>query len=147
MDQDSQWPGWQFDPADIEPGIKANTRMICMLHASNLTGTILPIAEVGRIAARHGLIFMVDSAQTAECAPHRCRAVSYDILTFTGHKSLLGPQGTGGIYVDPRIELGLLKEGGTGSSSELLDQPVTMPDRLESGTPNHTWYRRAGCRG
>lgn len=129
-------PDGSLDPADIEPAIKANTRMICMLHASNLTGTILPIADVGRIASRNGLIFMVDSAQSAGLLPIDIEEYHIDILTFTGHKSLLGPQGTGGIYVDPRVELRLLKEGGTGSSSEFLDQPTTMPDRLESGTPN-----------
>lgn len=125
-----------LNPDHIVPAIKANTRMICMLHASNLTGTILPIEEVGLIARRHDLTFMVDSAQTAGVLPIDVEAAHIDILTFTGHKGLLGPQGTGGIYVDPRLELRLLREGGTGSASELLEQPATMPDRLESGTPN-----------
>jgi cysteine desulfurase family protein len=125
-----------LNPDHITPLIKPNTRMICMLHASNLTGTILPIEEVGRIARRHGLIFMIDSAQTAGVVPIDVQDANIDILTFTGHKGLLGPQGTGGIYVDPRVELRLLKEGGTGSASELLEQPAVMPDRLESGTPN-----------
>lgn len=125
-----------LDPSQLVPAIKANTRMICMLHASNLTGTILPIEEVGRIAYRYGLLFMVDSAQTAGVLPIDVETSHIDILTFTGHKSLLGPQGTGGIYVHPRVEMRPLREGGTGSSSECLEHPMTMPDRLECGTPN-----------
>ncbi len=129
-------PDGSLDPAHIAPAVKANTRMICMLHASNLTGTILPIKDVGQIAHQYGLLFMVDSAQTAGVLPIDVEASHIDILTFTGHKSLLGPQGTGGIYVHPRVKLRLLREGGTGSASESLDQPTIMPDRLESGTPN-----------
>lgn len=129
-------PDGSLNPADIIPAIRSNTRMICMLHASNLTGTIMPIPEVGQIAQQYGLIFMLDSAQTAGVLPIDVQAQHIDILTFTGHKGLLGPQGTGGIYVHPRLEIRPFREGGTGSSSEYLEQPMFMPDRLESGTPN-----------
>lgn len=125
-----------LDPADIEKAIKPNTRLICMLHASNLTGTIMPLAAVGQIAHDHGLLFMVDSAQSAGVLPLDIKSQNIDILTFTGHKSLLGPQGTGGMYVRPDLEIATLKEGGTGSLSECLEQPQVMPDRMESGTLN-----------
>lgn len=125
-----------LDPEDIRKAVKPNTKMICMLHASNLTGTIMPIAEVGRIAREHGIIFMIDTAQTAGVLPIDVEAYNIDILTFTGHKGLLGPQGTGGIYVRQGIDIKPLREGGTGSLSEYLEQPEVMPDLLESGTPN-----------
>ena len=120
----------------LEKEIKVNTRMICMLHASNLTGTIMPIAEVGKIARCRGIVFMVDSAQTAGILELDVDKQGIDILTFTGHKGLLGPQGTGGIYIKPGLQISPLKQGGTGSLSESLQQPDWMPDRLESGTPN-----------
>ncbi len=125
-----------LDPAAIEGAIKANTRMICMLHASNLTGTIMPIGEIGKIARDRGIAFMVDSAQTAGVLELDVEKQCIDILAFTGHKGLLGPQGTGGIYIKPGLRVNPLKEGGTGSLSESLEQPDYMPDRLESGTPN-----------
>ncbi|MEN6350265.1 MAG: aminotransferase class V-fold PLP-dependent enzyme [Syntrophomonas sp.] len=125
-----------LDPSQIEQAIRPNTRVICMLHASNLTGTILPIRECGQIARKHGIAFMVDSAQTAGILDLDVIEDKIDILTFTGHKGLLGPQGTGGIYVSPGLEIEPLKEGGTGSLSEYLEHPEFMPDRLESGTPN-----------
>jgi len=125
-----------LDPKLVEKTIKSNTRMICMLHASNLVGTIMPIAEVGRIARRHEIVFMVDTAQTAGVLELDVEKQNIDLLAFTGHKGLFGPQGTGGLYVRPGLEITPLKEGGTGSSSESLQQPDFMPDRLESGTLN-----------
>lgn len=125
-----------LDPDSIRKAIKPNTRIICILHASNLTGTIMPVAEVGRIARENGIIFMVDTAQTAGVLPVDAKGQHIDILTFTGHKGLLGPQGAGGIYVRPGIEIKPMREGGTGSLSEYLEQPDIMPDLLESGTPN-----------
>jgi len=125
-----------LDPEDIRKAIKPNTRMACMLHASNLTGTIMPIAQVGKICRENGLIFVVDSAQSAGILPLDVVEQNIDILAFTGHKGLLGLQGTGGIYVAPGVEIKPLKEGGTGSFSEHLEHPEFMPDRLESGTPN-----------
>ncbi len=126
----------KLDVQLLEKAIKVNTRMICMLHASNLTGTIMPIAEVGKIARDRSIVFMVDSAQTAGILELDVGKQCIDILTFTGHKGLLGPQGTGGIYIKPGLQINPLKEGGTGSLSESLEQPSWMPDRLESGTPN-----------
>ncbi|CFX25966.1 Pyridoxal phosphate-dependent transferase [Syntrophomonas zehnderi OL-4] len=125
-----------LDPEDVRRAIKKNTRMICILHASNLTGTIMPIREIGHIARNAGVTFLVDSAQTAGVLPIDVELDNIDILTFTGHKGLLGPQGTGGIYISPRIQVKPLKEGGTGSLSEYLEQPDFMPDILESGTLN-----------
>ncbi|MGE5422004.1 MAG: aminotransferase class V-fold PLP-dependent enzyme [Ignavibacteriales bacterium] len=125
-----------LDPGDVIKAIRSNTRMICMLHASNLIGTIMPIREVGAIAHQHGLLFMVDSAQSAGVLPIDVIEQNIDILAFTGHKSLFGPQGTGGIYVRPGLIVNPLKQGGTGSLSEDLEQPIFMPDLLEAGTPN-----------
>lgn len=125
-----------LDPDDIHRAIRPTTRLICLLHASNITGTIMPVAEVGRLAREHGIPFMLDAAQTAGVLTIDVASQCIDILTFTGHKSLLGPQGTGGIYVRPGLRVRPLKEGGTGSLSEYLEQPEAMPDYLESGTPN-----------
>lgn len=125
-----------LDPDDIRRLIQPNTRMICVLHASNVTGTIMPVREIGAIAEEHNLLFMVDSAQTAGVLPLDVAECHIDLLAFTGHKCLLGPQGTGGLYVGPGVEIEPLKEGGTGSLSEELNQPAFMPDHLEAGTPN-----------
>lgn len=125
-----------LDPQDIARAIKPNTRMICTLHASNVTGTILPIREIGRLAREAGIIYMVDSAQSAGVLPIDVQADAIDILAFAGHKGLFGPQGTGGLYIHPDIKVQPLKEGGTGSLSEHLEQPDFMPDMLESGTLN-----------
>lgn len=125
-----------LDPEDIRRAIKPNTRMICLLHASNVTGTIMPIKEVGAIARENGITFLVDSAQSAGVLPLDVQEQNIDILAFTGHKALFGPQGTGGLFVRPGIIVRPLKEGGTGSLSESLVHPEYMPDRLESGTLN-----------
>ncbi|MBZ4665492.1 MAG: cysteine desulfurase family protein [Mahella sp.] len=121
---------------DIERYIRHNTRLIAMTHASNVTGTIMPINEVGEIAHKHGITFLVDAAQTAgTCDIDVCR-MNIDMLAFPGHKGLLGPQGTGGLYIKKGVELQPLKQGGTGSNSESLIQPEFMPDKFESGTLN-----------
>lgn len=125
-----------LDPEDIRKAIKANTKVISVLHASNLTGTILPIAEIGKIANDNGIIFILDSAQSAGVLPINVEQDNIDILTFTGHKSLFGPQGTGGLYIKAGIDLQPWKLGGTGSYSESLEHPDFMPDLLESGTLN-----------
>lgn len=129
-------PDGTLDSNDVRKAIQANTRLICMLHASNLTGTIMPIAEVGKIARDNGIVFMVDAAQSAGVLPIDVVEQNIDILTFTGHKSLFGPQGTGGIYLRPGINIKPSRYGGTGSLSESLEQPEVMPDLLESGTLN-----------
>ncbi len=129
-------PDGSLDPCSVEKAITEKTRLVCMLHASNLTGTIMPISEVGEIARRKGVLFMVDTAQTAGVLPVDVEEQKIDILAFTGHKGLLGPQGTGGLYIRPGLEIRSLIEGGTGSLSEQIYQPDFLPDKLESGTPN-----------
>ncbi len=125
-----------MDPEDVRKAIRPNTRMICILHASNLTGTLMPVEEVGKIARQHELLFVLDTAQTAGVMPIDVEKQAIDILAFTGHKGLLGPQGTGGIYLRPGLSIRPLKQGGTGSLSEYLEHPFFMPDMLESGTQN-----------
>ncbi len=125
-----------LDLEELRKAIRDNTRMICMLHASNVTGDIMPITEVGKLAAENDLLFMVDSAQTAGLLNIDVQRDQIDILTFTGHKSLFGPQGIGGIYLRSGIWVTPLITGGTGSFSESLDQPSFMPDMMESGTAN-----------
>lgn len=113
--------------------------MVVLNHASNVTGTLLPVKEVGFIARRHNLLFLVDVAQTAGAYPIDVEKDGIDLLAFTGHKSLYGPQGTGGLVIGERIrekEMNPLKQGGTGSRSEFEEQPDFLPDRFESGTPN-----------
>jgi selenocysteine lyase/cysteine desulfurase len=113
--------------------------MIVLNHASNVIGTLLPIKEVGLIARNHTLLFLVDAAQTAGAYPIDMETEKIDLLAFTGHKSLYGPQGTGGLVISERIEekeMTPLKQGGTGSRSEFEEQPDFLPDRFESGTPN-----------
>jgi cysteine desulfurase family protein len=129
-------PDGSLDPANLKKAIRKNTRLIAMLHASNVTGTIMPIEEIGRIAREHGICFMVDSAQTAGVLEIDTVKQNIDVLTFTGHKALMGPQGTGGLYINPDIEIKALKEGGTGSFSEQLQHPEIMPEYLEAGTLN-----------
>jgi cysteine desulfurase/selenocysteine lyase len=128
-----------LNPQDAERKIKSNTKMIILNHASNVTGTLLPIKEVGLIARNHNLLFLVDAAQTAGAYPIDMETEKIDLLAFTGHKSLYGPQGTGGLVIGERIEekeMIPLKQGGTGSRSEFEEQPDFLPDRFESGTPN-----------
>jgi len=128
-----------LDPVDIEKAIRPNTTLIALNHASNVVGTLLPVGEVGQIARRHGLLFLVDAAQTGGAYPFNMESCFIDLLAFTGHKSLLGPTGTGGLIVGDRVNTALmrpLKRGGTGSYSEHEEQPDFLPDIYESGTPN-----------
>jgi len=128
-----------LDPVDVERGIGADTRLVVLNHASNVTGTLLPVRAVGRLVREHGLFFLVDAAQTAGCYPLDMEADHIDLLAFTGHKGLLGPTGTGGLCLGSRLrvdELEPLMRGGTGSRSEMEEQPDFVPDKYESGTPN-----------
>jgi cysteine desulfurase/selenocysteine lyase len=128
-----------LDSQGVEGKIQSNTKMVVLNHASNVTGTLLPVKEVGFITRRHGLLFLVDAAQTAGSCPIDVERDGIDLLAFTGHKSLYGPQGTGGLVVGERIkekEMIPLKQGGTGSRSEFEEQPDFLPDCFESGTPN-----------
>lgn len=125
-----------LSPEEIGRATKKNTRLIALIHASNVCGAVMPVEEVGSIAREKNIPFLVDAAQTAGAYPIDVEKMRIDLLAFPGHKSLFGPQGTGGLYVRPGIELDPLMFGGTGSRSEYEEQPVFMPDRLESGTPN-----------
>ncbi|MBL0385032.1 aminotransferase class V-fold PLP-dependent enzyme [Tumebacillus sp. ITR2] len=126
----------RFHAESIRPAIRENTRLIAVTHGSNLTGTLLPIAEIGEIAKEHGLLLLVDVCQTAGVYPIDVEAMNISLLAFTGHKSLYGPQGTGGLYIHPDLDLVPLMQGGSGGYSELIDMPPTRPDRYEAGTPN-----------
>ncbi|MFC1504324.1 aminotransferase class V-fold PLP-dependent enzyme [Spirochaetota bacterium] len=125
-----------IDPSDIEKNIRKNTRLVVMTHASNVTGTCMPVKEIGEICRRHGIIFLIDAAQTAGSVPINLTDLKTDILAFTGHKNLMGPQGTGGLCIGEDIDITSLMQGGTGSHSEHELQPDFLPDKFESGTPN-----------
>lgn len=129
-------PEGELDPSDIRAAIKKNTRMLALIHASNVTGAVMPVEEVGLLAREHGLVYLVDAAQTVGYLDIDVQRMNIDLLAFPGHKCLYGPQGTGGLYIREGLNLSPLKEGGTGSGSELLTQPEVMPDRYESGTLN-----------
>ncbi len=135
-----------LDPAQIAGAIEKNTKAIFITHASNVTGTVLPVADIGRIARDHDLVLCVDAAQTAGSYPIDVLDMNIDLLAFTGHKSLLGPSGTGGLYIREGLEKNItpLCVGGTGSRSEMEAQPDFMPDRYEAGTPNTAGF--AGLR-
>lgn len=122
--------------SNIENAIKPNTKLIVVTHMSNLTGTIMPIYEIGQVAKTREITFMVDVAQSAGVCPIDVEKMNIDILAFPGHKGLLGPQGTGGMYISKKLNLPEIYQGGTGSSSHSLIQPEIMPDRYESGTLN-----------
>lgn len=127
----------EIDPDDIIKAITPRTRLICCIHASNVTGTIQPIAEIAKRCRERNIPLLVDGSQTAGAFPiSNIEEMGIDFFAFTGHKSLLGPTGTGGLFVRPGIELEPFREGGNGAHSEDLDQPSTWPERFESGTPN-----------
>jgi cysteine desulfurase family protein len=123
-----------IDLKGLKRQIKKNTRLIAVTHASNVVGTIAPLEEIGRISGE--IAFLVDAAQSAGVVPIDIEACSIDLLAFTGHKSLYGPQGTGGLYVREGIDLRPLRLGGTGSMSESWEHPDFLPDKHECGTPN-----------
>lgn len=127
-----------LNPKDLEVLIKPNTKLIVMTHASNVSGTILPIEEVGKICKSHGIYFILDAAQSAGVLEVDFKKFNLNALAFTGHKGLLGPQGIGGFLVDEILskEIEPFIEGGTGSLSESECQPDYMPDKFESGTLN-----------
>jgi len=121
---------------DLEKAIQSNTSLVVCNHSSNLMGTILPVAEIGEICRKHKVCFLVDAAQSAGHLEINVEHMGIDMLAFPGHKGLFGPQGTGGLYISPDLELEPLLLGGTGSQSELVEQPTVRPDRYESGTLN-----------
>ena len=128
----------ELDPGDIASLIRPDTRLIVMTHASNVTGTIMPLAEVASIARERGIPLCIDAAQTAGVIPIGMEAMDIGLLAFTGHKSLYGPQGTGGLVLGEGYGRMIepLMYGGTGSRSEFEVQPDFLPDKFESGTPN-----------
>ena len=131
-------PDGSMDPADLEKMIGPSTRAVVMLHASNVCGTVLPAAQVGAVCRSRGIRFILDTAQTAGILPLDMEAMGIDALAFTGHKGLLGPQGTGGFLIreDLAAEIEPLIAGGTGSISHTEDIPGFLPDRFEAGTLN-----------
>ena len=128
--------GGTIDPNVIEAAINTKTRLIALTHASNVLGTVQPIAEVGLIARERNLLFLVDAAQTAGVVPIDVQAMCIDLLAVPGHKSLFGPTGTGALYAGPRAEVRAWREGGTGGDSLTPTQPADFPHFLEGGTPN-----------
>lgn len=129
----------QVDPQAIRAALRPETRLIALTHASNVTGAIQPIAEVGAIAQQHDrALLLVDACQTAGHEPIDVQMQRFDLLATSGHKGLLGPLGTGFLYVGPRAvdELRATRQGGTGTQSHELSQPYELPSRLESGSLN-----------
>ena len=124
------------DYADFERLMKPNTKAIVCTHASNLTGNHIDIQRVGEIAHSHGALLIVDASQTAGCFPINIKEMGVDVLCFTGHKSLMGPQGTGGLCVGEGVEIRPFKVGGSGVQSYSKTQPEEYPTRLEAGTLN-----------
>lgn len=125
-----------IDYDDFKRSIKPNTKAIVCTHASNLTGNVLDIERIGRIAKAHNLLFIVDASQSAGCIEINMETMNIDILCFTGHKGLLGPQGTGGLCIHESVEIRPFKHGGSGIHSYEKGQPQAYPARLEAGTLN-----------
>ncbi|MDD4564456.1 MAG: aminotransferase class V-fold PLP-dependent enzyme [Eubacteriales bacterium] len=125
-----------LNPETVRKEIKDNTKMIVCTHASNVTGTIMPVKELGYLAKERNLIYMVDAAQSAGCLPINVKEMNIDMLAVPGHKSLLGPMGTGFLFAGEGVKLRPLKEGGTGTKSRDLIQPDDFPEGYEAGTIN-----------
>lgn len=126
----------RLDLDRVEAAIHGRTRLLAVTHSSNLLGSILPVKELGTLARSKRVKFLVDAAQSAGVLAIDVEAMGIDLLAFPGHKGLMGPQGTGGLYIHPELELEPLMYGGTGSKSESPEQPNVRPDRYEAGTPN-----------
>jgi len=129
-------PDGTLDPDQVRDAIKSNTRLITTLHGSNVMGTLLPIAEIARVARDRSIPYLVDASQTAGAIPIDVEKLGLDMVAFTGHKALLGLTGTGGIYIRDGIAPRPFMRGGTGSRSDLEHQPEFLPDAYESGTIN-----------
>jgi cysteine desulfurase family protein len=132
-------PDGALDPDAVAQAMRPSTRLVVLTHASNVTGTILPVSRVADIAHNSGAFLLVDAAQSAGLLPIDGQSMNIDFLAFTGHKGLLGPQGTGGLAIGSRVPIRDLNphwRGGTGSRSEFEIQPEDLPDKFESGTLN-----------
>jgi len=127
--------GW-VDPDEVARCLRPNTRLVIVNHGSNVIGTLQPVAEIGRICRERGVCFAIDTAQTAGTIPIDIERMHVDALAFTGHKSLLGPTGIGGLYVRDGVEIRATRFGGTGVKSAYPLQPDEYPYRLEAGTVN-----------
>jgi cysteine desulfurase family protein len=125
-----------IDINELEKSIEKNTKVIIINHASNVLGTIQDIEKIGSICKKYGLIFMVDASQSAGVVPIDVDKANIDLLAFPGHKGLLGPQGTGGLFIRDGVKLEHFIDGGTGSNSSSMEQPDFLPDKFESGTLN-----------
>lgn len=126
----------RIDLDTLRQAIRPQTKLIAATHMSNVTGAILPVGKIGRLAREKGIPFLVDASQSAGILPIDVEEDGIDLLAFPGHKGLYGPQGTGGLYLTPRLELTPLLHGGTGSFSEPEEQPQERPYRYEAGTLN-----------
>jgi cysteine desulfurase/selenocysteine lyase len=124
------------DPEDIQRRIRPNTRLVVVNHGSNVIGTIQPVAEIGRVCREKGVLFAIDAAQTAGLVPIDVASMNIDVVCFTGHKSLFGPSGTGGMYISEHVDITPCRAGGTGVMSALKTQPEDFPWRMEFGTVN-----------
>ena len=124
------------DFSGLEDLLRPNTKAVIVNHASNVTGNLLDIETIGAFCEKHDLLFIVDASQTAGAVPIDVKKCRVDLLAFTGHKSLMGPQGTGGLYVRKGVEVKPFKVGGSGIDSYNKEQPEAMPTRLEAGTQN-----------
>lgn len=122
--------------SEIEKAIRKDTKLIAITAASNVTGTRMPLEEIGELARRRGIMFLVDGAQGAGSMAIDVERMHIDMLAFPGHKGLLGPQGTGALYVSPEIRLRHIMEGGTGTDSKSRFQPCEFPEGYEAGTIN-----------
>ena len=126
----------RVDYSDFERLMRPHTRAVVCTHCSNLTGNIMDLARISDIAHRHGALLLVDASQTAGTVPIHMEALGVDVLCFTGHKGLMGPQGTGGLCIRPGVEIAPWKVGGSGVHSYDRHQPMEYPTRLEAGTLN-----------
>lgn len=129
-------PVFGVDPEDVKNAMRSNTQLVVMTSASNVTGTINPIGAIGEICRAEGIPFLVDGSQSVGAIPMDVETMKVDLLAFPGHKGLMGPSGTGGLYIRDGISIVPSRYGGTGVHSELLLQPPEMPYMYESGTPN-----------
>lgn len=128
--------GGTVDPAAVAAAITPKTKLVAITHASNVLGTVQPVAEIGRLCRERGVLFLVDAAQTIGVLPIDVQAMHISLLAFPGHKGLFGPTGTGGLYVAPGVPIRAWREGGTGGDSKSPTQPTGFPEFLEGGTPN-----------
>lgn len=126
----------RVDYSDFERLMRPHTRAVVCTHCSNLTGNVMDLARISDIAHRHGALLLVDASQTAGTVPIHMEALGVDVLCFTGHKGLMGPQGTGGLCIRPGVEIAPWKVGGSGVHSYDRHQPMEYPTRLEAGTLN-----------